>query len=89
LVITEPGVKPPEKVEIQLVLGTGTDVERVTLEVSVKNFAVRAPYSAGPLSVLPKTGVERWSRSQETGFVLIAIGFGFFVLSFRRRARRR
>jgi len=88
LVIAEPGVKVPEKVELQLVIGTGTDVERVTLELSVKNFAVRAPYSAGPLSLLPETGVERWSRDQEIGFVLIGCGVGFFLLTFKRRVRR-
>jgi hypothetical protein len=88
LVVAEPGVKVPEKVELQLVIGTGTDVERVTLELSVKNFAVRAPYSAGPLSLLPETGVERWSRDQEIGFVLIGCGVGFFLLTFKRRVRR-
>jgi hypothetical protein len=88
LVFTPPGVKAPEKVELQLVLGTGTDVERVTLEVSVKAFAVRAPYSAAPLSLLPETGVERWSQDQKIGVALIVVGLGFLMLSFRRRVHR-
>ena len=87
----EPGTPVPPVVPVELVVGTGTDTERVTVYVNTLVFDVAPLDDVATLDQLPATGVGRFSGYDRFGWVLLMLGLMMITSSsvLQRRQRRR